>query len=177
MWKLGPRPRYSFSGNLCFKFSAFFLCSVHAALVGKCISKKKLKNQAFFHLIFSSSVTFKHLAIGWIRISVIIWFWEIYSWRCHLCAPVLCSCEVKWASCLLQERFPVRISARNFYKKIIRKIVWSGFIEPHGCLVSYRQQSQRKQKRFNLFNCLACTGIHQGSLAFVKIRQVIYSSM
>ncbi len=30
MWKLGLRPRYSFSGNICFKFSAFCLCSVCA---------------------------------------------------------------------------------------------------------------------------------------------------
>ncbi len=29
MWKLGLRPRYSFSGNICFKFSAFFLCSLY----------------------------------------------------------------------------------------------------------------------------------------------------
>ncbi len=28
MWKLGLRPRYSFSGNICFKFTAFCLCSV-----------------------------------------------------------------------------------------------------------------------------------------------------
>ncbi len=28
MWKLGLRPRYSFSGNICYKFSAFCLCSV-----------------------------------------------------------------------------------------------------------------------------------------------------
>jgi hypothetical protein len=28
MWKLGLRPRYSFAGNICFKFSAFCLCSV-----------------------------------------------------------------------------------------------------------------------------------------------------
>ncbi len=28
MWKLGLRPRYSYSGIICFKFSAFFLCSV-----------------------------------------------------------------------------------------------------------------------------------------------------
>ncbi len=28
MWKLGLRPRYSFSGNICIKFSAFCLCSV-----------------------------------------------------------------------------------------------------------------------------------------------------
>ncbi len=27
MWKLGLRPRYSFSGNICFKFSTFCLCS------------------------------------------------------------------------------------------------------------------------------------------------------
>ncbi len=27
MWKLGLRPRYSFSGNICFHFSAFCLCS------------------------------------------------------------------------------------------------------------------------------------------------------
>jgi hypothetical protein len=27
IWKLGLRPRYSFSGNICFKFSAFCLCS------------------------------------------------------------------------------------------------------------------------------------------------------
>ncbi len=34
MWKLGLRPRYSFSGNICFKFSTFFLCSVHVNLLG-----------------------------------------------------------------------------------------------------------------------------------------------
>jgi hypothetical protein len=28
MWKLGLRPRYSFPGNICLKFSAFCLCSV-----------------------------------------------------------------------------------------------------------------------------------------------------
>ncbi len=28
MWKLGLRPRNYFSGNICFKFSAFCLCSV-----------------------------------------------------------------------------------------------------------------------------------------------------
>ncbi len=30
MWKLGLRPRYSFSGNICYKFSAFCLCSAPA---------------------------------------------------------------------------------------------------------------------------------------------------
>jgi hypothetical protein len=33
MWKLGLRPRYSFSGNICFKFSAFFLCSAVVLLL------------------------------------------------------------------------------------------------------------------------------------------------
>ncbi len=41
MWKLGLRPRYSFSGNICFKFSAFCLCSVdwvhsRAAVMPRC---------------------------------------------------------------------------------------------------------------------------------------------
>jgi hypothetical protein len=36
MWKLGLRPRYSFSGNICFEISVFYLCSVHslAGVVG-----------------------------------------------------------------------------------------------------------------------------------------------
>ena len=32
MWKLGLRPRYSFPGNICFKFSAFCLCSAWEAM-------------------------------------------------------------------------------------------------------------------------------------------------
>ncbi len=32
MWKLELRPRYSFSGNICFQFSAFCLCSVGSLL-------------------------------------------------------------------------------------------------------------------------------------------------
>jgi hypothetical protein len=31
MWKLGLRPRYSFSGNICLEISVFCLCSVQAA--------------------------------------------------------------------------------------------------------------------------------------------------
>ncbi len=38
MWKLGLRPRYSFSGNICFKFSAFCLCSVVANKEGHHLS-------------------------------------------------------------------------------------------------------------------------------------------
>jgi hypothetical protein len=33
MWKLELRPRYSFSGNICFQFSAFFLCSAGKQLM------------------------------------------------------------------------------------------------------------------------------------------------
>ncbi len=50
MWKLGLRPRYSFSGNICFKFSAFCLCSLakvvkllklRAAIIFNVMSRKK----------------------------------------------------------------------------------------------------------------------------------------
>ncbi len=34
MWKWGLRPRYSFSQNICFKFSAFCLCKVKVNLLG-----------------------------------------------------------------------------------------------------------------------------------------------
>ena len=35
MWKLGLRPRYSFSRNICFKFLAFCLCSVEREALPK----------------------------------------------------------------------------------------------------------------------------------------------
>ena len=39
MWKLGLRPRYSFSGNICFKISVFCLCSVQASVYPTPITK------------------------------------------------------------------------------------------------------------------------------------------
>ncbi len=66
MLKLGLRPRNSFSGNICFKFSAFCLCSVgehgwlarhhkHPADQGKKGERGKAKNFVFAKLNFSSS--------------------------------------------------------------------------------------------------------------------------
>ncbi len=49
-WKLGLRPRYSFSGNICHKFSAFCLCSV----VG--ITTKKLA--CYLRLSWHCSISF-----------------------------------------------------------------------------------------------------------------------
>jgi hypothetical protein len=50
MWKLGLRPRYSFSGNICFKFSAFFLCSASPAT-----NVKKQQYGLFWKCLFSFS--------------------------------------------------------------------------------------------------------------------------
>ncbi len=42
IWKLGLRPRYSFSGNICFKFSAFCLCSVAVLSAAETILLQKI---------------------------------------------------------------------------------------------------------------------------------------
>jgi hypothetical protein len=44
MWKLGLRPRYSFSGNICYKFSAFCLCSI--VCIGKLSGISSLRCQS-----------------------------------------------------------------------------------------------------------------------------------
>jgi hypothetical protein len=55
MWKLGLRPRYSFSGNICFKFSAFFLCS--AILSRQCQHTSVLFNKLIRDSATKRSVT------------------------------------------------------------------------------------------------------------------------
>ncbi len=37
MWKMGLRPRYSFSGNICFEITVFCLCSVVSSVNLPCI--------------------------------------------------------------------------------------------------------------------------------------------
>ncbi len=58
MWKLGLRPRFSFSGNICFKFSAFCHCSVRTVRASNCggvlkgdpLRVKKIQNQYVYGL-------------------------------------------------------------------------------------------------------------------------------
>ncbi len=58
MWKLGLRPRYSFSGNICFKFLAFCLCSVPVKNHGiKSIFHKSFR---FWPLCLASSTAGLH---------------------------------------------------------------------------------------------------------------------
>ncbi len=58
MWKLGLRPRYSFSGNICFKFSAFCLCSVHSCMR----ARKRPKPSQFYYITRSILETIDFLS-------------------------------------------------------------------------------------------------------------------
>ncbi len=53
MWKLGLRPRYSFSGNICFKISVFCLCSVSTTAFSSPLINEDLPGRAaagvYFH--------------------------------------------------------------------------------------------------------------------------------
>ncbi len=51
MWTLGLRPRYSFSGNICFEISAVCLCSVYAN-AGLCYPYKN----SIYSTVMSQSV-------------------------------------------------------------------------------------------------------------------------
>ncbi len=55
MWKLGLRPRYSFSGNICFKFSAFCLCiAVLTIALEQLMSEKVLEHKSHKHCLQNS---------------------------------------------------------------------------------------------------------------------------
>ncbi len=60
VWKLGLRPRYSFSGNICFKFSAFCLCSVNKWIGDLC----RYMNLGFFFLTLFYGVTNPQLRVS-----------------------------------------------------------------------------------------------------------------
>ncbi len=72
MWKLGL-PRYSFSGNICFKFSAFFLCSAGNAQRRKNPPKGLYRS---IDLCFSKRYIKKHLAeiyLYTVYIAILVW--------------------------------------------------------------------------------------------------------
>ncbi len=58
MWKLGLRPQYSFTGNICFKFSAFCLCSVVpyslSAFPGPVRLLPLVPDRGLYHIFFSA---------------------------------------------------------------------------------------------------------------------------
>jgi hypothetical protein len=58
MWKLGLRPQYSFTGNICFKFSAFCLCSVVpyslSAFPGPVRLLLLVPDRGLYHIFFSA---------------------------------------------------------------------------------------------------------------------------
>ncbi len=51
MWKLGLRPRYSYSGNICFEISVICLCSVAGTVVSECAMIGENYNQQTVPLI------------------------------------------------------------------------------------------------------------------------------
>jgi hypothetical protein len=54
IWKLGLRPRYSFPGNICFKFSTFCLCSAQQTIRKECFVVYNIwgiLNHPHFHVL------------------------------------------------------------------------------------------------------------------------------
>ncbi len=86
MWKLGLRPRYSFSGNICFKFSAFFLCSVTSFPARSQKSISFIKNPlSKIHITFKGTVQreLRWVKIGINRTARINWI----AGKCHFPCP------------------------------------------------------------------------------------------
>ncbi len=65
MWKLGLRPQYSFSGNICFKFSAFCLCSA---------ASSNFQIYFCFHMFLLQVCSRKKVEPSALR----VWYWMIY---------------------------------------------------------------------------------------------------
>ncbi len=61
MWKLGLRPRYSFSGNICFKFSAFCLCSAWLAKLQRLQRYSQIKLKKF--TVYAVCVVVVHMTV------------------------------------------------------------------------------------------------------------------
>ncbi len=66
MWKLGLSPRYSFSGKICFIFSAFCLCSARGV---------SCKENVRGHLGQG------HIVTAWVQSGCLfLWWWQWTSW-------------------------------------------------------------------------------------------------
>ncbi len=87
MWKLGLRPRYSFSGNICFEISVFCLC---IACTGPCLQNINPSNTEPIPLFYqrcSYRYTPMHLSYSHILLySIVRWlisstpFLNVFYW-------------------------------------------------------------------------------------------------
>ncbi len=119
MWKLVLRPRYSFSGNICFKFSAFCLCSV---LLGV--------EQMFW---------FFSVNLLTVKVAMILWIHQIFyrTWSRSLPSPVnddlglICSEAIMFRSNMFE------VLRVNFSTWVLLNTAWEMNYSVHNTILQY----------------------------------------
>ncbi len=137
-WKLGLRPRYSFSGNICFKISVFCLCSAVSTIVlhvyleavpmtRGCLASSSVSSASSSIWLVSSSLARsivtkgpKSSAVAWIKKK----YFDIINKKCNFHYHIYLS--HRWFECII-----LRLQTIEGAKNLILLKVFFTFRQVH----------------------------------------------